>query len=154
MTDRGSSSYNAPLAAAMVCFSAVTAQYLIGRAIRDGIYLNRFDIKTLPRMMLVTSALSIVLAVANARVAARIAPSRLVPALFVASALFFVAEWAFIPQAQGLVAGLLFFSAGSDRTTTASNSTPTTTQSTSAPNAQSTPSPQTGQTAPPPAKGQ
>jgi hypothetical protein len=59
-----------------------------------------------------------------------------------------------VAAAVVLVAGLLFFNMGSDRTTTASNNAPVTTQSTSAPNAQSTPSPQVGQTAPPPAKSQ
>jgi hypothetical protein len=53
-----------------------------------------------------------------------------------------------------LVAGLLFMSSGSDRTTTASNTAPAPTQSTSAPNAQQTPSPEIGRTAPPPAKTQ
>ena len=55
----------------MVSSGAITAQYLIGKAIRDGVYFSQFDKTTFWKMMLVTSAVSIVLAIANARVAAR-----------------------------------------------------------------------------------
>ena len=46
---------------AMACFGAVTAQYLIGKAIRDGVYFSQFDKTTFWKMMLLTSAVSIAL---------------------------------------------------------------------------------------------
>ena len=67
---------------AMVCFAALTAEYVAGKAARDALYLAHLDVTTLPAMVIATSAVSIALVAANAKVAARIAPSTLVPALF------------------------------------------------------------------------
>jgi len=71
MANRVRSSPDPLLATVMVSSGAITAQYLIGKAIRDGVYFSQFDKTTFWKMMLVTSAVSIVLAIANARVAAR-----------------------------------------------------------------------------------
>ena len=92
----------------MVCLGGVSAQYLIGKAIRNGIYFAQFDKTTYWKMMLATSAVSIVLAVANARIASRVAPAKLVPTLFIASALLFLAEWWLIERMPALVAVWLF----------------------------------------------
>jgi hypothetical protein len=109
MTDRvSSSSPDRSLVTAMVCLGAVSAQYLVGKAIRDGVYLSQFDKSTLPRMMLAMSAVSIVLAVSNTKVAARLAPARLVPTLFTVSALLFIVEWFLIGSSPEIVAIGLF----------------------------------------------
>ena len=75
---------------AMVCFAALTAEYVAGKAARDALYLAHLDVTTLPAMVIATSAVSIALVAANAKVAARIAPSTLVPALFAVSAALLV----------------------------------------------------------------
>jgi hypothetical protein len=98
MAFRASSSPS-PLTAAMASCGAVTAQYLIGKAIRDGVYFSQFDKTTFWKMMLLTSAVSIGLAIANARFAVRISPSKVVPALFLASAVLFLTEWFFLQRA-------------------------------------------------------
>jgi hypothetical protein len=38
----------------MVCAGAVTAQYFVGKATRDALYLARFSATTLPAMVMVT----------------------------------------------------------------------------------------------------
>src|SRR5262245_39078140 len=101
MAYRTSSAADSPLATAMVASGAITAQYLIGKAIRDGIYFDRFDKTTFWKIMLVTSVVSIVLAMANARLLVRLSPSKLVPTLFVVSALLFVGEWFLFQRAPG-----------------------------------------------------
>jgi AAA family ATP:ADP antiporter len=108
MAVRARSSTDPLLAVAMVSSGAITAQYLIGKAIRDGIYFSQFDKTTFWKMMLATSAVSIALSVANARATSRLSPSRLVPALFVVSAALFIAEWVFLRRAPGVVAIWLF----------------------------------------------
>ncbi len=92
----------------MVCSGAVTAQYFVGKAIRDGIYFSQFDQTTYWKIMLVTSAVSIGLAVANTRLTARFPPSKLVPSMFCAGAMLFVVEWLLIERMPHVVAAGLF----------------------------------------------
>ena len=71
--------------AAMVGAAAVTAQFVSGKAVRDALFLTSHDISALPAMLLVTSAFSIALVVANARAARSVGPGTWVPATFAAS---------------------------------------------------------------------
>jgi ATP:ADP antiporter, AAA family len=79
--------------AAMVAAVAVTAQFVSGKAVRDALFLTSLDIEALPTMLLATSAFSIVLVIANARVARRVGPATWVPASFAASGVLFLIEW-------------------------------------------------------------
>jgi ATP:ADP antiporter, AAA family len=85
--------------AAMVGAAAVTAQFVSGKAVRDALFLTSLDITALPTMLLVTSAFSIVLVVANARAARSTGPGTWVPATFAASGVLFLVEWALRSQA-------------------------------------------------------
>jgi ATP:ADP antiporter, AAA family len=82
-----------PVAAAMLGAAAVTAQFVSGKAVRDALFLTSLDLTALPTMLLATSAWSILLVVANARAARRLAPATLVPASFAASGVLFLLEW-------------------------------------------------------------
>jgi len=85
--------------AAMVGAAAVTAQFVSGKAVRDALFLTSLDIAALPTMLLVTSAFSIVLVVANARAARHAGPAAWVPGTFAASGVLFLIEWALRSQA-------------------------------------------------------
>src|SRR5438309_3031081 len=93
---------------AMVCFAALTAEYVAGKAARDALYLAHLDVTTLPAMVIATSAVSIALVAANAKVAARISPSTLVPALFAVSAALLLMEWILTYRAEKLAAVLVY----------------------------------------------
>jgi hypothetical protein len=82
-----------PVLVAMVGAAAVTAQFVSGKAVRDAMFLTSLDLTALPAMLVATSVFSILLVVANARVARRIAPATLVPAVFVGSGVLFLVEW-------------------------------------------------------------
>jgi hypothetical protein len=88
--------------------AAVTAQFVSGKATRDALYLTSLDYTTLPAMLIATSACSILLVALHIRAARRLAPSTLVPAAFVASAILFLAEWWLRPVAPALAAVVVY----------------------------------------------
>lgn len=96
------------LATAMACGAAVMAQFISGKATRDALFLTSLDYRTLPAMLVATSVCSLVLVALNTRVARRIAPATLVPALFLVSGLLFVVEWLFRSSAPRLAAVLVY----------------------------------------------
>ncbi len=77
----------------MLAAAAVTAEFVSGKATRDALFLTSLDFRALPAMLIATSACSILLVVLYARWARKVAPTLLVPGLFVASGVLFVAEW-------------------------------------------------------------
>jgi len=96
------------LTTAMVCGAAVMAQFISGKATRDALFLTSLDYRTLPAMLVATSVCSLVLVALNTRVARRIAPATLVPALFIVSGLLFVVEWLLRSSAPRLAAVLVY----------------------------------------------
>jgi AAA family ATP:ADP antiporter len=93
---------------AMVSFAVLTAEYVAGKAARDALYLAQLDVTTLPAMVIATSATSILLVVANARVANRFSASTFVPALFTANAALLLVEWVLTYRAEKLAAVLVY----------------------------------------------
>src|SRR6185503_3093920 len=79
--------------AAMLGAAAVMAQFVSGKAVRDALFLTSLDLSALPAMLVATSAVSMVLVVANARAARRLRPATLIPATFAASGVLFLLEW-------------------------------------------------------------
>src|SRR4029078_8165368 len=94
---------------AMTCAAAVTAQFVSGKATRDALFLTSLHVTSLPTMLAATSLFSILLVAVYGKVAGRIAPARLVPALFVASGVLFVCEWLFRASAPAGAARRLVF---------------------------------------------
>lgn len=86
----------------------IIAFQVAGRATRDALFLSTHDVTALPRMILIASAVAIAAAVLMARPLTRFGPHRAVTALFAASAVVLLAEWALMATAPGLVAILLF----------------------------------------------
>jgi len=93
---------------AMLCAAAITAQFVGGKATRDALFLSALSVTALPTMLIATSICSIVAVAAYARWSRRFAPSTLVPAAFVASALLFVAEWLFRANAPAKTAVVVY----------------------------------------------
>ena len=96
------------MAMAAIGAAAVTAQFVSGKATRDALYLTSLDYTTLPAMLIATSAFSILLVALQIRAARRLAPSTLVPAAFVASAILFLAEWWLRPVAPAFAAVVVY----------------------------------------------
>ena len=92
----------------MVCAAAVTAQFVGGKATRDALFLSALDYTALPTMLIATSACSILLVVASARGGRKIAPARMVPALFFGSGVLLLLEWALTYRAP-LSAAVIFY---------------------------------------------
>ena len=92
----------------MLCAAAVTAQFVGGKATRDALFLSALSVTALPAMLIATSICSIVGVAMYARWSRRFAPSTLVPASFIVSALLFVVEWAFRASAPAPAAVVVY----------------------------------------------
>lgn len=89
--------------------SALTIAFqLAGKATRDALYLSTHDVATLPRMVIGAALLSALLTIALSRLMIRLGPGRVVPALFVASALLLLVEWSFADGERPVVAVLFY----------------------------------------------
>jgi hypothetical protein len=93
---------------AMLCAAAVTAQFVSGKATRDALFLTSHDITALPVMLIVTAIFSMALVWLHAKVARQIAPTRLVPVLFIASGILFLVEAFFRAIAPAEIALLVY----------------------------------------------
>ena len=80
---------------AMVGAAAILAQFVGGKATRDALFLARFDVTTLPVMVMAASVFSIACALLMSRLLRRVAPARVLPAAFLASGALFLLEWLF-----------------------------------------------------------
>jgi hypothetical protein len=92
----------------MLCAAAVTAQFVAGKATRDALFLSALNVTALPTMLIATSICSIVAVAAYTRWSRRFAPSTLVPASFIVSALLFVGEWLFRASAPTTTAVIVY----------------------------------------------
>ena len=92
----------------MGCAAAVIAQLVAAKATRDALFLTSLDITALPTMLMATAGCSILLVVAHARVAQKVPPRTLVPALFAFSGVLFLAEWLSRPTAPNITAVLTY----------------------------------------------
>src|SRR5688572_18170991 len=93
---------------AMICSGAVTAQFIAGKATRDALYLAHLDVTTLPMIVVVTAAVSILFVIAGSRGLRAIAPGIFVPAAFVVSALTLLGCWLLLSWAPRLAAQAVY----------------------------------------------
>ena len=106
MSDRERSQAEASafaFASALLILSA----HIVAKATRDALFLSEFDVELLPRAMVAAAAASLAITMGFARLLSRFAPHRLVPAVFVVSAVFFLVEWMLLGRAPRLVAVLV-----------------------------------------------
>ncbi|MBI4471935.1 MAG: hypothetical protein HY646_04655 [Acidobacteria bacterium] len=88
--------------------AALIAHQVAGKATRDALFLSHFHISGLPSMVITASLLSIVTGVVAARVMSRVAPGRLIPRAFFASAVLLLLEWGLSYWTHSLVAVLIY----------------------------------------------
>ncbi len=93
--------------AAVVSGAMITFQ-VASKATRDALFLSNFDVTSLPAMMTGAATASIVTALGASRAMTRFGPGRVVPALFVASALLQFLEFALVEQFRRPVAVVVY----------------------------------------------
>jgi ATP:ADP antiporter, AAA family len=73
--------------------ATISAEFVGGKATRDGLFLTALDVTSLPMMLVATSICSIGLAALYGRGSRRVIPAVLVPLAATGSGLLFLAEW-------------------------------------------------------------
>src|SRR5688572_5954076 len=84
--------------AARWCAALLMAQFVAGKAARDGVYLAQFDVSKLPVIVLITAVVSILFALGWARVLRHVAPVRFLTWALLVSSLSWVGAWAMLPH--------------------------------------------------------
>jgi AAA family ATP:ADP antiporter len=95
-------------AAAAAASTVIIAFQLAGKSTRDALLLSTFGVAALPPMVIAAALLSMVLTIALARVMARMRPARLVPRLFLLSAVLLIAEWMLAAESRPAAAILVY----------------------------------------------
>jgi ATP/ADP translocase len=93
---------------ATVASTAMIAQQVAGKAVRDGFFLSNFPATDLPKAMIGGAILSFIGALILSRVLSRLGPRRVTPLLFSLSAVLFLAFWAFHAQNPAIITVLLY----------------------------------------------
>ncbi len=83
----------APITIAAICASAMIATQVAGKTARDALFLTNFPVSALPLVLIAAAVLSIFAALLTARAITTHGPARIVPPLFIASALLLLVEW-------------------------------------------------------------
>jgi len=94
--------------AAALSAAALIAHQVAGKAARDALFLSNFPVSSLAWMVMAASLVSIALGFAGARLMSSIAPARLVPRAFLASAVLLLIEWGLSYSNAAVVAVLLY----------------------------------------------
>ena len=95
-------------AAAAAASTVIIAFQLAGKSTRDALLLSTFGVAALPPMVIAAALLSMGLTIALARVMARMRPARLVPRLFLLSAVLLIAEWMLAAESRPAAAILVY----------------------------------------------
>jgi AAA family ATP:ADP antiporter len=95
-------------AAAAGAATVIITLQLAGKATRDALFLSSFGVAALPPIVIMSAVLSAMLAILLARVMARSRPARLVPRLFLLSAILILAEWALVSTERRAAAVLVY----------------------------------------------
>jgi len=95
-------------AAAAAASTVIIAFQLAGKSTRDALLLSTFGVAALPPMVIAAALLSMGLTIALARVMARMRPARLVPRLFLWSAVLLIAEWMLAAESRPAAAILVY----------------------------------------------
>lgn len=77
----------------MLVATLMIAQHIAGKATRDALFLTYFDVSQLPKVMMVSAGVSVAAVLLMSRLLARHGPTRLIPSLFLASALLLAVQW-------------------------------------------------------------
>ncbi|HET7294841.1 MAG TPA: FHA domain-containing protein [Vicinamibacteria bacterium] len=81
-----------PVTAAMLAAGALVAQQVVGKAVRDALFLSSFGVRLLPPMIMASSLVAMAAALAFSRALAARPPAQVIPAAVAANALLLAAE--------------------------------------------------------------
>ncbi len=102
----------AAVVTATLTSTAMIGYQMAAKATRDALFLSSFDVSALPAMVMVSAALSVLLAFAASRMMTSFGPARLVPVLFASSAVLLLVEWGLLGQFRRPVAVLVYLHYG------------------------------------------
>lgn len=80
-------------AIAMVTATFLIAQHIAAKATRDALFLTLFDVSRLPTVMMASAAVSVAAVLLVSRLLSRFGPIRLIPPLYLISALLLALQW-------------------------------------------------------------
>ena len=100
--------WDAATVSAMLGAAVLGAQFVVGKAARDALFLANFDPTALPAMIIGSSVFAIVLVVASSKVLAKASPESYIPAAFAVSAALLLALWPLAAQRPRVASPLLY----------------------------------------------
>ncbi len=92
----------------MIAAMLMIAEHIAGKATRDTLFLVAFDAADLPKMMMASAVVSVAAVLAMSRLLARFGPARLIPLLYLASAVLLAGQWAVAGSAPRVAAVALY----------------------------------------------
>ncbi len=92
--------------------ATIIAQQVGSKATRDALFLSEYDATALPKVMLVSAALSIAGVLGTSRLLTHYGPARVVPIGFVLHAFLFFSEWALWSVAPQIISVVLYLHVG------------------------------------------
>jgi len=84
---------DAPVLFAMLAAGALVAQQVVGKAVRDALFLSNFDVSALPPMIVLAGLVAMLAALGFSRALTTRPPAVVIPVAVAASAVFLGAEW-------------------------------------------------------------
>ncbi len=100
------------VAVAIVTAVVMIAFQMAAKATRDALFLSSYDVSALPRMIMLSALVSVLVAFGASRWMTAVGPARLVPGAFAASGTLLLIEWLLVAEYRGVVAVLLYLHYG------------------------------------------
>lgn len=100
--------HNTAAASALFASAVMTAQLVSGKAMRDAFYLSHHASSSMPKMMAISSLVSVALVLGVSHAMTRHSPRRVVPALVAIGGLLFAVEWLFAERAPAFASAFLY----------------------------------------------
>ncbi len=100
------------VAVAIVTAVIMIAFQVAAKATRDALFLSSYDVSALPRMIMLSALVSVLVAFGASRWMTAVGPVRLVPGAFAASGTLLLIEWLLVAEYRGVVAVLLYLHYG------------------------------------------
>ncbi len=100
------------VAVAIATAVIMIAFQMAAKATRDALFLSSYDVSALPRMIMLSAFVSVLVAFGASRWMTAVGPARLVPGAFAASGTLLLIEWLLVAEYRGAVAVLLYLHYG------------------------------------------
>ncbi len=101
------------VAVAVVTAVIMIAFQMAAKATRDALFLSSYDVSALPRMVMLSALVSVLVAFGASRWMTAVGPARLVPGAFAASGALLLIEWLLVTDYRDVIAVVLYLHYGS-----------------------------------------